>query len=444
MAKVKVKKKFKHSGTLEEDLKNSVVTKNKIFKKKKKGNKASEKKTKKKRKDDVQKILNLANRQNEEDLDYSDYGNSISGDDPDGGRIQQVDKFLQFDDDIGGGEEAVDEDVSDWENLMADKRVFSAEQISHHGKNQMDEANNILDDLNVKINPHGFERGAKLDQETEVKAEPSEEEKLDALVQKCYETIGEELAHYKKGKLHRALTVLVKSPRWFDLLLLTKPRRWTTQATFEVTKLFSSGLKEKEVCMYYEFILLPIILDNIEKKKKLETFLYNTLIKALYKSKAWMRGMLYPLLRRECTKKELAIFGSVIQKMSIAINSVTQCLQEIFTFPWNSNISHFLCLFFNKKYGFSKEFIEKCVDYFVSFLNYPGVLTVNWHTSLLLLVQNYRAALMGDDEIEKLRVLVMKKNHPKYSNEILKSMYSPTSLMSKIKDLATHPSEDMV
>ncbi|EUD65556.1 hypothetical protein C922_04062 [Plasmodium inui San Antonio 1] len=442
MTKVKIKKKFKHSGTLEEDLKNSVVTKNKIFKKKKKGNKASEKRTKKKRKDDVQRILNLANRQNEEDLEYSDYGNSISGDDLDGGRLKQVDKFLQFDDDIGG-EEGVDDDVSDRENLMANKMVFSAEQISHNEKNQMDESNDILDDLDVKINPHGIERGAKLDKGKDVKAEPSEQEKLDALVQKCYETIGEELAHYKKGKLHRALTVLVKSPRWFDLLLLTKPKRWTTQATFEVTRIFSSGLREKEVALYYEFILLPIILDNIERKKKLETFLYKTLIKALYKSKAWMRGMLYPLLRRECTKKELAIFGSVVQKMSISINSVTQCLQEIFTFPWNSNISHFLCLFFNKKYGFSKEFIEKCVDYFVSFLNNPDVLTVNWHTSLLLLVQNYRA-LMGDEEIEKLRILVMKKNHPKFSSEIFKRMYSPTSLMNKIKDLATDPSEDMV
>ncbi|ANQ08023.1 Bystin [Plasmodium coatneyi] len=441
MAKVKIKKKFKHSGTLEEDLKNSVVTKNKILKKKKKGNKASEKKTKKKRKDDVQKILNLANRQNEEDLDYSDYGNRISGDDLDDGKSQQVDKFLQFDDDIG--EEGVDHDVSDQENLMADKMVFSAEQINHYDRNQIDESSNILDDLDVKINPHGIEKGAKLDKGKDVKAEQSEQEKLDALVQKCYETIGEELAHYKKGKLHRALTVLVKSPRWFDLLLLTKPKRWTTQATFEVTRLFSSGLKEKEVCIYYEFILLPIILDNIEKNKKLETFLYKTLIKALYKSKAWMRGMLYPLLRRECTKKELAIFGSVVQKMSIAINTTTQCLQEIFTFPWNSSISHFLCLFFNKKYGFSKEFIEKCVDYFASFLNYPNVLTVNWYTSLLLLVQNYRA-LIGDDEIEKLRVLVMKKNHPKFSSEILKSMYSPTTLMSKIKDLASHPSEDMV
>ncbi|KJP86417.1 hypothetical protein AK88_03970 [Plasmodium fragile] len=130
------------------------------------------------------------------------------------------------------------------------------------------------------------------------KKKEEKNEQLDALVQKCYETVGEELAHYKKGKLHRALTVLVKSPRWFDLLLLTKPKRWTTQATFEVTRLFSSGLKEKEVCIYYEFILLPIILDNIERNKKLETFLYKTLIKALYKSKAWMRGMLYPLLRR--------------------------------------------------------------------------------------------------------------------------------------------------
>ncbi|GAW80870.1 hypothetical protein, conserved [Plasmodium gonderi] len=417
MKKAKIKKRFKHTETLEENLKNSVVTKNKILKKKRKGNKINEIKTKKKRKDDVQKILNLVNKQNEEDY-YSDEGDSLNGDDA---NSQQVDKFLLFDDDIE------EEDISNFENLMDNKNIPSTNTFYDHHE-QIDESSNILKDLEVNINHHAFEKNNQLDKGKDTTTQTNEEEKLNALVQKCYETIGEELAHYKKGKLHRALTVLVKSPRWFDLLLLTKPKRWTTQATFEVTKLFSSGLKEKEVCVYYEFILLPIILENIEKNKKLESFLYKTLIKSLYKSKAWLKGILYPLLRRECTKKELVIFGSVIQKMSISINVVTHCLNEIFTFPWNSNVSHFLCLFFNKKYGFSKEFIEKCVDYFVTFINYSEILTVNWHTSLLLLVQNYRG-LIDDEQIEKLRCLVIKKNHPKISNEILKNMYSSTSLI---------------
>lgn len=116
------------------------------------------------------------------------------------------------------------------------------------------------------------------------------------MVEKCYRVVGENLAIYKKGKLHQALTILVKSPKWYELLLLTTPKKWTTQAVFEVTKLFSSGLKEKDVCIYYKHILLPIILENIELNKKLDGFLYKTLIKSLYKSKAWFKGLLYPVL----------------------------------------------------------------------------------------------------------------------------------------------------
>ncbi|KJP86415.1 hypothetical protein AK88_03968 [Plasmodium fragile] len=244
MTKVKIKKKFKHSGTLEEDLKNNVVTKNKIFKKKKKGTKAaSEKKTKKKRKDDVQKILNLANRQNEEDLDFSDYGNSISGDDVDGDGSQQVDKFLQFDDDIGGEEGFNDDDdVSHRENFMADKMVLSAQEISHYDTNGMDESNNILDDLDVKINPLGIERGAKLDNGKEVKAETSEQVITTSssrcgirTKKKCYQTDkknsvgdGRQSANCKRAYVKRP------SPKKQFYFLKTSTHRWRFRICSEI------------------------------------------------------------------------------------------------------------------------------------------------------------------------------------------------------------------
>ncbi|SCN12620.1 essential nuclear protein 1, putative [Plasmodium malariae] len=409
MAKLKIRQKFKHSRTLEDDFKNTIVIKNKLLKKKKKGKKASERNVKGKGKgDDMRKILNLANKQNEEEI-YSDYGYKTDEE-----NSEQVDKFLEFNDDI-------EEQISDNTKI--------AESNNNADINELDKCNNILEDLNIKINKKVCEKTDRKSNKKEHIDPPEQGNKLNSLVEKCYKTIGEVLAQYKKGKLHKALTLLVKSPKWFDLLLLTNPKEWTTQATFEVTKLFSSGLKEKDVYIYYEHILLPIILENIEENKKLDSFLYKTLIKALYKSKAWFKGILFPVLQMECTKKQLIIFGSVIQKMSISINTVIDGLNEIFTFPWNTNISYLLIIFFNKKYAFSKEFIKKCVEYFVNFEKYADPLTINWHKSLLTLVQNYRG-LMEEVHIDKLKFLLKKKNHPLITSEILKYMYSSTSLIN--------------
>ncbi|CRG96150.1 U3/U14 snoRNA-associated small subunit rRNA, putative [Plasmodium gallinaceum] len=422
MTKIKIKKKNKHLKTFEEDLKNDIVTKNKIFKKKKK-EKRKEKKPKKKKKDDFNKILNLANEQNEEHLDYN-----IS--DIDEENIRESDKFLEFDDDI-----YENSDVS--LNEMNNKLDFQKEDYF----NEIDESNDIFEELDIKVNKEiSNEIGRK--EKEELKQE-EQRDKIDPLVEKCYKTIGEELANYKKGKLHRAFKILTKSPKWFELLLLTKPKKWTTQATFEATKLFSSGLKEADVCKFYEFILLPIILENIDQNKKLDSFLYKTLIKALYKSNAWFKGILFPLLQNECTKKQMIIIGSVVQKMSISVNSVICGLNEIFKFPWNSTIGYFLCIFFNKKYSFPKQFIEGCVEYFIKFQNYQNHLTIVWHKALLMLILNYKE-LLDESHLDKIKVLIQKKNHHQISSEILKHMYSSSSFIKKIKDLTINDEENIV
>ncbi|CAD2103586.1 essential nuclear protein 1, putative [Plasmodium vinckei] len=421
MAKIKVRKKQKHAGTFEENLKNVVVSKNGILKKhKKKKNKLTEKH---KKKNTLNKIIKLANITNEND--YSDYDD----DDLIDFNNSQEDKFLEFNDDI-------EDEVIDDTNFYDDNEISSNQNYMTNG---YEEPNDILEDLNIKINKNGYKGQGQFGDSpnnkiTDFDKPPEQKTKIDSMVEKCYRVVGENLAIYKKGKLHQALTILVKSPKWYELLLLTSPKKWTTQAVFEVTKLFSSGLKEKDVCIYYKHILLPIILENIELNKKLDGFLYKTLIKSLYKSKAWFKGLLYPVLLQDSTKKQIVIFGSVIQKMSISINVVTCCLNDIFKFPWSSHISHILTIFFNKKYAFSKEFIEKSVDYFLKFENYPSTLTINWHKSLLTLIQNYRG-LVNDEQIAKLKILLKKKNHHQITNEILKHIYSPAFFINQISNL---------
>ncbi|VWU53075.1 Bystin, putative [Hepatocystis sp. ex Piliocolobus tephrosceles] len=129
--------------------------------------------------------------------------------------------------------------------------------------------------------------------------------------------------------------------------------------------------------------------------------------------------------------------------MSVAINVVVDVMEKMYTFAWNAKISYILEIFLNKKYNFVKEVIDKCVNYFLTFANYFKPLTVNWHISLLSLVKNYRN-LIDDNQIDQLRKLLKTKPSNKITNDILKHMYSSTSFIDKIKQIATNTNNDIV
>lgn len=144
MSKHKVRKKHKHLRTFEEDLKNEVIVKNKIIKTKKNKDKHRKEKFriknnemhihKKKKKNDVHKILNLANEQNEEDLDYDI--NNINDD-----NNEEADKFLHFDDIIE-------------ENITNDNDIFFNENknLPYNTNTEEDvDSKDIFEELNIKI-----------------------------------------------------------------------------------------------------------------------------------------------------------------------------------------------------------------------------------------------------------------------------------------------------
>lgn len=401
--KPKIKVKSVHALPLHEHITNPIPIKNKEFKKKKKKNLLKYKR----QKNDYEKVLRFKKEVNfsDEEIVYDEENQ------------KEENTFLDFDDDI-----------------HIEKGHEEDEQINYNKYTNFsyDETNDCVDIFKEYDIP--IEEEIKKTQKSNAEKSEQVDENL-AIVEKCYAYIGEQLAIYTNGKIHSAFIILTRSPKWYELILLTKPEKWSKYATFEATKIFSTGLKESEVPKFYELILLPIILKHIEEHKKLDGVLYQTLIKALYKPIAWFKGILFPLIRQRCSNKVMVIIGSIIKRMSINVKYVMIGVKLMFSLKGEDSVLfYFLSIIFDKKYKFTKDFIEESTKYFEEFSSSKKALPLVWHKSLLLFVQNYKDSL-SDEQRRRLQNLVTRKHHHKVSIEILKILFTASVVTNKIKDL---------
>lgn len=107
--------------------------------------------------------------------------------------------------------------------------------------------------------------------------------------------VGKLLCRYTTGKLPKAFKRVPSLEVWEDVLYLTEPEKWTPNAMFQATRIFSSNLGVKKAQRFYNLVLLPRVRDDILKNKKLHFSLYQALIKSLYKPAAFFKGILLPL-----------------------------------------------------------------------------------------------------------------------------------------------------
>jgi len=143
---------------------------------------------------------------------------------------------------------------------------------------------------------------------------------LSPKVVEVYSKVGLLLSRYKSGKLPKAFKIIPSLQNWEEILYITAPENWTVHATYQATRIFTSNLKEKQAHKFFSLVLLDKIRDDIAENKKLNYHLYMALKKSLYKSKAFFKGILFPLCESgTCTLKEAAVVGSVITKVSIPV-----------------------------------------------------------------------------------------------------------------------------
>jgi essential nuclear protein 1 len=81
---------------------------------------------------------------------------------------------------------------------------------------------------------------------------------------------------------------------------------------------------------FFNVILLPNVVANIARYKKLNYHLYMAIKKALFKIGAFFKGFLLPMAEdHQTSTREAIIVGSILQKMSINALDVAAALMKM-------------------------------------------------------------------------------------------------------------------
>lgn len=179
------------------------------------------------------------------------------------------------------------------------------------------------------------------------------------------------------------------------------------------TRIFASNLNAKMAqrqvlfnftlrMRFYNLVLLPRVLEDIKRNKKLNFHLYLSLKKALYKPAAFFKGILLPLCEvkqnanllftlqsGKCSLREASIIGSVLIKVSIPVLHSSAAILKIAEMEYSGANSLFLKILLNKKYALPYRVINAIVNHFSRFLNDPRPLPLLWYQALLTFVERY-------------------------------------------------------
>ncbi|EFC49754.1 predicted protein, partial [Naegleria gruberi] len=233
-----------------------------------------------------------------------------------------------------------------------------------------------------------------------------------------YRALGTILKKYRSGKLPKVFAIIPTLSNWEEILYLTQPDKWSTQAVYKATKLFVSQGNDSISQRFLNMILLPRVRNDIltsNKKKspinsqftsrkhlKLNHHLYQSIIKATWRPAALFKGFIIPLCEDgQCTVKEAHIIGGILKKMTIPVMHSAAALLKIASLDYTNTNCIFIKVFLEKRYALPTQVIQGVVSYFAKFLNIPpekaNIHTV-WYQALLTFVTYYGSKLSKEQK----------------------------------------------
>ncbi|KAK1281273.1 hypothetical protein QJS04_geneDACA002991 [Acorus gramineus] len=331
--------------------------------------------------------------------------------DDDDDDVDGFDGFSETLSQYDGGNQEIDEE---------DERVLAA-FMSKDGAPQQTLADLIIQRIKEK--------------DAEVGSEARPLPKLDSAVIDLYRGVGKLLSRYTVGKIPKPFKHIPSMQPWEDVLYLTEPEKWSANAMFQATKIFSSNLCAKKAQRFYSLVLLPRVREDIQKNKRLHFALYQSLKKALYKPAAFFKGILIPLCQSgTCSLREAVIVGSVIQKVSIPFLHSSAALMKIAELEYCGTTSYFIKLFLDKKYALPYRVLDAVMAHFMRFLEDTRMMPVIWHLSLLSFVQRYKNELTKEDK-DNLDNLIQHQKHHLVTPEIRRELKNSRNRGEKEDDL---------
>eukprot|EP00817_Percolomonadidae_sp_ATCC50343_P003914 CAMPEP_0117421390 /NCGR_PEP_ID=MMETSP0758-20121206/2500_1 /TAXON_ID=63605 /ORGANISM="Percolomonas cosmopolitus, Strain AE-1 (ATCC 50343)" /LENGTH=409 /DNA_ID=CAMNT_0005203503 /DNA_START=14 /DNA_END=1240 /DNA_ORIENTATION=- len=234
--------------------------------------------------------------------------------------------------------------------------------------------------------------------------------KLDARIVKMYKSIGYQLQKYRSGKFPKAMRMMPMLQRWEEALYFSRPERWSYQAVFQATRIFTSGVPDPVAQRYFYLVLLPRFRAEMEEAKKLNYHIYEALKRACFRPVPFFKGIVIPLCEEgNANRLESIVIGSIIKKKHLPIEHAAAAMMMIINIEYNSTYDSILKAFLEKRYSLPNPLIDALVDdYFFSFIREERVLPMIWHQVLLSFVQIYKNELSRD---QKRKILAVCRKH---------------------------------
>ena len=253
---------------------------------------------------------------------------------------------------------------------------------------------------------------------------------LDPRVTAVYGQVGVFLSHYTSGKIPKAFKIVPSLQNWEDVLYLTQPAQWSPQAVSAASRLFASGLNEKQAQRFYSLVLLPRVRSDIAAHGKLNYHLYQALRRSLFKPAAFFRGIVLPLCEDGLTAREAVIVSSVLAKYSVPPLHSAVAILRLTAMPYSGPIMLVLRVLLNKKYSLPVRVLEAVSAWMQSFASEERravSMPLIWHQVVLVFVQRYGAEL-SDAAISRVREACRVQQHHAITKEVRREL-------SRVRDM---------
>lgn len=97
----------------------------------------------------------------------------------------------------------------------------------------------------------------------------------------------------------------------------------------QAVNIFASNFDPLRAEEFYKTWLVPSVKRDLANSKKLNVHLYEALKKALYKTNAWFKGIMFEFCTEQTLLREIKVIESLISKMSIPVISASVAMLKL-------------------------------------------------------------------------------------------------------------------
>ena len=131
-----------------------------------------------------------------------------------------------------------------------------------------------MDLLNI-LGLTGGSTGTDWDALLEKKLKEVDEKSLDnPEVKRVYGEIGKLFNRYRSGKVPKAFKIIPNLEHWREVIAMTRPEQWTSQAMVQAVNIFASNFDPVRAEQFYKAWLVPSVKRDLANSKKLNVHLY--------------------------------------------------------------------------------------------------------------------------------------------------------------------------